>query len=193
MKLRMAHNSLFAILLRSPWWISFAVAAVLTLIALAVLPSRFDLYATAAGLPFLVIGSIALYRQARLPSAGRVASTLETLRAMSWREFADTVEQAFRLRGYEVRRLAHGAADFEVTRGNQRALVACKRWKAASHGVEALRELRAASAAADAGESIYIAINALSEPAQRFAREQRIELIQGVPLVQMLDPVLRRR
>ena len=27
MKLRMSENSLFAVLLRSPWWISFAIAA----------------------------------------------------------------------------------------------------------------------------------------------------------------------
>lgn len=203
MKLRMAKNSLFAILLRSPWWISFAVAAVLTLIALAVLPDGLHLYSISAGLPFLVIGTIALYRQAGLPSAARVSTSQEAMRAMSWRDFADTVEQGFRLRGYEVKRLARGAADFEVTRGTQYALVSCKRWKAASHGVEPLRELRAASEAREgredgegsgkAGESIYIALNPLSESAQRFARENRIEVIQGVPLVQMLDPVLRRR
>lgn len=191
MKLRMAHNSLFAILLRSPWWISFAVAAVLTLGALAVLPKQFDIYAVSAGLPFIVIGIIAVVRQAGRPSQAQVTRTEERLRNMSWKEFADTVEQAFRLRGYEVVRLQRGG-DFEVTRGNQRGVVSCKRWKAASHGVESLRELCAAAQARDAQERIYIALNPLSENALRHARENRIDVIRDAALVQMLAPVLRR-
>ena len=40
MKLRMAENSLFAILLRKPWWLSLAIAGVMALLALALLPAE---------------------------------------------------------------------------------------------------------------------------------------------------------
>ena len=38
MKFKMAPNSGFAILLRSPWWVSFAIAAVIVLLCGALLP-----------------------------------------------------------------------------------------------------------------------------------------------------------
>jgi len=41
MKLRMAQNSLFAVLLRSPWWISFLVALVLVAATQALLPAQY--------------------------------------------------------------------------------------------------------------------------------------------------------
>ena len=41
MKLKMAPNSLFAILLRSPWWISVGIAVVMGLLSAALLPEGF--------------------------------------------------------------------------------------------------------------------------------------------------------
>jgi restriction system protein len=41
LKIRMAKNSLFAVLLRSPWWISAAIAVVLAVLALALLPADY--------------------------------------------------------------------------------------------------------------------------------------------------------
>jgi len=38
MKLKMSDNSLFAVLLRSPWWISLLVVAGFTLLSFALLP-----------------------------------------------------------------------------------------------------------------------------------------------------------
>lgn len=40
MKLKMAEKSLFAILLRSPWWVSFSLVAVFALASKALLPAR---------------------------------------------------------------------------------------------------------------------------------------------------------
>ena len=41
LKLKMAENSLFAILLRSPWWISLAIVAVISLLSVALLPKAY--------------------------------------------------------------------------------------------------------------------------------------------------------
>ena len=38
MKFKMSPNSLFAVLLRSPWWVSFALMGLFSLAAVALLP-----------------------------------------------------------------------------------------------------------------------------------------------------------
>ena len=89
MKLKMAENSLFAILMRSPWWMSFGIAAGLVGLALR---RRFRLRGRTTGMfvaaPFVVTGAIAALRQFRAPSAARVERTLNAIRAMSWNDFA---------------------------------------------------------------------------------------------------------
>ncbi|MGH8633259.1 MAG: restriction endonuclease, partial [Burkholderiales bacterium] len=96
MKLRMAKDSLFAILLRSQWWISFAIAAGIVAVVRLVLPGVPVAYAVFAALPFIVIGAIAGWRQLHRPGAARVVGTLEAVRAMSWGDFSGALEEAFR-------------------------------------------------------------------------------------------------
>ena len=64
----MSKNSLFAILLRAPWWISMAVVALLALAASALLPEPYVALGVMGGFPFLVIGSMA----AALKAAGAI-------------------------------------------------------------------------------------------------------------------------
>jgi restriction system protein len=186
MKFQMAKNSLFAVLLRSPWWISFLIAAGVTGLAKVIMPSIPIAYAIFAGLPFLVIGSIAAWRQLRAPSAGRVARTLEAVRAMSWPDFSSAIEDAFRKDGYNVSRIDGAAADFEMTKAGRTALVACKRWKVARTGVEPLRDLYAAKDAREANDCIYVATGEITDGARKFAGEKRIRLVDAMELAKLL-------
>ncbi len=102
MKWQMNENSLFAILLRSSWWISFAIAAALTAVAVALLPEPYRLFGAVTGLPFFVIGCIAAWRQFQAPSTARIERTLAAVRAMSWVEFSRAIEEAYRRDGYDV-------------------------------------------------------------------------------------------
>jgi len=113
MKFQMAKNSLFAILLRSPWWISAAAAAGIFAAARLVLP---EIHAFFVALPFAVIAAYAGWRQRHAPSAARVAGTLQALRAMSWDEFSSAIEDAYAREGYVVSRTLGAGADFELTR-----------------------------------------------------------------------------
>jgi len=191
MKLRMSENSLFAILLRSPWWISFALAAGVAVLTILVLPERYAVPAAFGGTPFAIIGAIAAWRQLRAPSAARVASTLEVLAGMSWREFSTALEDALRRDGFEVTRIATPAADFEAVKAGRRSLVACKRWKAASTGVEPLRDLQRATEAREAQEGTYVLLGGLTDNAREFATRHRIRILQGAELAQMLRGVGR--
>jgi len=184
----MAQNSLFAILLRSPWWISFAVVAVFALASGALLPPQYVVFGLMGAIPFLVIGSIAAWRQLRAPSARTVEQTLERTAAMPWREFRDTLERAYQARGYAVTRLDDKAADLQITLGAKTTLVAARRWKAASHGVEPLRALDNARRTADASCGIYVTLGAPNDATRRFADKNGITLVHGVDLATLIGP-----
>lgn len=187
----MNKNSLFAILLRSPWWISFAVAAAIFAVARMALPEAYAAYAIFASLPFLVIGCAAGWKQLRAPSAAQVDAALERLRAMPWSEFSAAMEDAFRRDGYAVTRIDAAGADFELTKGARVTLAACKRWKVARAGIEPLRELEAARLAREAHECIYVAVGEITDTASAFAAEKKMRLLQGAELA-ILVPGARR-
>ena len=123
MKLKMAENSLFAILLRKPWWISLAIAAGLSLVLAALLPDEYRVVGALSTFPFVVIAALAAWRQAQLPSASEVARTQESVVAMSWSAFSARLEEAFRHDGFEVRPGTAAPVDFELQRQGRRMSV----------------------------------------------------------------------
>jgi restriction system protein len=189
----MAENSLFAILLRSSWWISVLVAVGIVAVSAILLPQKYFVFGAVGALPFLVIGGIALWRQLQRPSATKVTSTLETVGAMSWKDFSGKLETAFRRDGYEVARIETVGADFEMRKGGRKTLVNCKRWKVGRTGVEPLRELLNARDLREADEVVYVATGQVTEQAARFMTEKRIRLMQGEDLTRLLKGLLPSR
>ncbi len=186
MKLKMAPNSLFAILLRAPWWVSILLVVVFILVSGALLPAPYVAFGVMGAFPFLVIGLIAAWRQWHAPNPARLAEALSQAGAMSWRDFSSVIEQAFGRQGYAVTRLDSTSADLRLLKGGRTTLVSCKRWKAASHGIDALRELVAAKEAQGAHECTYISLGAVTDKARRFAQEQGVDLMSGSDLAQLL-------
>lgn len=186
MKFKMAPNSLFAILLRSPWWISLLLALALVAVTSALVPPAWRLPAATGALPFLVIAGVAFVRQWGAPGAREVEALEQAAGRLGWAEFAQALGQGFAREGHEVERLAGGAADLRLRRGGRTTLVAAKRWKAARHGEEALAALQAAAQAEDASGRVYVALGELSPQAQRYAKAHGIELLQGAALARLL-------
>lgn len=183
MKLKMAENSLFAVLLRSPWWVSVLLAGAVFMAMRYFLPA---MYAFAGALPFMVIAAVAGWRELRAPSAAKVAARLEALRALPWEEFARLLEAGYKREGYEVKRV-EGAADFELEKAARLTLVAAKRWKASVSGVEPLRELAAAGEKRGA-ECVYVCATRLSDQAADYAIHMRIKRLEGAELAQLAQP-----
>jgi restriction system protein len=181
----MSENSLFAILLRSPWWISFAIAAALALLGRALLPVQYAYYAWSIALPLAVVGAMAAWKQWQLPGEKQIAATVSAVSAMPWREFSTLIEKAYQRDGFAVTRL-NGAADFRLVKAGRTTIVCGKRWKAASHGLEPLRASYSSRKAMEAQEAIYVAVGRLSENAVRFADDHRIVLMQGAELAALL-------
>ena len=183
MKFRIPENSLYAVLMRSPWWMSFAVgAAAFALVRLFLEP----VYAAFGASPFFVIGVLAAWRQLRAPSAAEIGRCLDALRGMSWESFAFVLEEAWRRQGYRVEPFAGAGADYELTRAGRRTLVACKRWKAARTGAEPLRELAAAAGSSGAAGSEYFAVGEVTDGARKFADNHAIRLVQGPDLAKLV-------
>jgi restriction system protein len=183
----MSENSLFAVLLRSPWWISFVLVACIVLASKALLPKEYFAVGALGSFPLFVVGCMAAWRQLRAPSAAKVGQMLDTVQAMSWGAFSQALTHAWVGQGYDVNVASKGAVDLRLSKDGQTVLVNARRWKAATHGVEPLRELYNAVQAHNAQGAIYIAAQgSVSENAALFARDHGITLLQGPALAAML-------
>jgi restriction system protein len=186
MKLKMNENSIFAVLLRSPWWISAGIAAALFTATRLIVPAEYGPYAFFAALPFIVIAGYLGWQALLAPSEARTSRAMEALRALAWTDFSAAVEEAFRREGYGVARIGAAGADLELTKAGRVTLVACKRWKVARTGIEPLRELAAARQSREAHECIYIATGEITDTARAFASEQKITLLNGAELMKAM-------
>lgn len=189
MKFKMAPNSVFAILLRKPWWISLLVASVWVLVAAALLPDDLRVVGALGSIPFFVISAVALVRQWNAPSAREVQAITEAVAAMAWTDLSRALTQAYTAQGHAVR-AAEGGADLRLEREGLTCLVAARRWKAARHGEESVQALVDAVQRAGASEGRYIALGELSAQAQRLVRQHGLVLVQGPELAQLLRGVV---
>lgn len=185
MKFRINERSLFAVLLRSPWWISLLIPVLMSMAAFALLSREYAVVVMLGTFPFLVVAAIAAWRQWRSPGAARLADALERAAAMNRGDFAAWLQQCYADQGYTVTRVDGEAADFRLERQGQVSLLSCRRWKAASHGVEALRALQAACEQQGAS-GIYLSLGPVSEAAARHAREHGLQLLHGHALARLL-------
>jgi restriction system protein len=184
--LRISDKSLFARLLRAPWWVSFAVAAVVTAGMFALLPKDLKAAAALSGVPFVVIGLMAAWKQRGTLSPKQVEDALQKLATMSAREFTDTLAAAYERDGYKVERYTKPGADLAIEKQGYATLVSCKRWKAANHGIEPLRELLAAMEKAETGRGVYVALNAVSDAAAEFAEKNGIRVLSDSQLAALV-------
>jgi len=172
-------NSLFAILLRSPWWKSLGIAAILSLIAATFLPDRLKLAGALASFPFVVIGLIAAWKQLKQPSTAQVERTTTALRELDWARFGPMLQTALTRDGYVVERSQIPGIDFEVFKAGRRGLIVARRWKSAHVGIEPLRTLKQTADEADSQDAIYLSLGDLSEAAARYADAHRVQIWQA--------------
>jgi len=177
MKLKMSEKSLFAILLRSPWWYSFLIAAILMLLARVFLPEAYRAVGMLSAFPFAIIGMMAAWRQRDKPSPERILQALSSLEKMSWKEFLPLMEQAFAQQGFIVTRLNSNSADLQLEKLGKTTLVSCKRWKAATLGVDVLRDLKALQVSQDATYAACISLSLPTGVALKFAKDNSVQLI----------------
>lgn len=186
MKFKMSEKSLFAVLLRSPWWISITVALVFGLACKALLPAPYVPFGVMGAFPFMAIGLIAAWRQWHAPNPEKVAKALERVAGLSWAEFAVAVEGGYQRQNFVVEKPRSAAVDFLLTRAGRTTAVQCKRWKAASQGIENLRELATAQQSLGADQAVVITLGSLTQVAQQFAKVQHIHVMTEPELAALM-------
>ncbi len=182
----MSEKSLFATLLRAPWWVSFVVMLSVALVAGALLPDAYKTVGMLGSFPFLVIGLMAAWRQKDAISAERISQLTEQARSMAWRDFAILVEEALRQQGFNVQAMAHGPADFQIEKNGRVTLVSAKRWKAATVGAEHLRELLAARESQQAFSCTCMSLGTFSQSAVDLAHQSPMQLLGPANIAQLL-------
>ena len=126
------------------------------------------------------------------PSPAKIEAALQALAAMPDATSSPPLSPPTRPTATSSPRSRQGA-DWVIDKNGRSALVSHQRWKAANHGVEPLRELAAALASAagsDAGQGLYIALNAPSDAARQFAVKNSIRIVTGTELAQLMGPTI---
>jgi len=118
---------------------------------------------------------------------------LDSLRAMSWREFEMLVGEAFRRQGYAIQETglggADGGIDLILRMDGKTTLVQCKQWKTQRVDVKIVREMFGLLTHHGAAAVKIVAVGQYTADAQHFAQGKPIELIHGEALLEMVRGV----
>jgi restriction system protein len=193
MKWKMSDRSLFAVLLRSPWWISMVLAAALALAASALLPEAYKSVGALSCFPFVVVGVIAAWRQRANLSPEQAQALQSELAAMNWRAFSQLLQQAYALQGYEVSAVPNSVMDLKLTRQGQTTVVCAKRWKAAAWGQESLQTLVDERASLDATHLVCVSLQDIPPGLKKFAQQHGVTWLSGQSLWALVAPLVHKR
>jgi len=188
MKWKMSDRSLFATLLRSPWWMSFVLVGAISLASSALLPNDYKLMGALSSFPFAVIGVMAAWRQRSNLSPAQADALQSALANMNWREFSPLLSQAFVRQGYTVTTLTNSAGDFILTRREQTTLVCAKRWKAAAWGIDNLQALLTENESHSASQLICVSLQAIPNSLKSFATQHHVTWLTGQGLWSLIAP-----
>ena len=210
-----AVEDLLAISAKLPWWVSLVIAVVSFAVLHSVAGQDVGSVTSAKDIGGLAVKglyrSLAAFLQYIVPPLfllGAVVSMLgqrkrrsllartaesdspDALHGMTWREFESLVQEAFRLRGYSVRRTGgdgpDGGVDLVLDRGPEKVLVQCKQWRAKRVGVRVVRELYGAMAAEGASAGIVVTCGGFTPDAVEFASGRNVRLVAGSELMEMI-------
>jgi restriction system protein len=207
--MRRRNESFGEFLMKSPWWVS----VVLGLLAFAGL--RWGLrawwgdnnvfqpfetvaanFAPVAALIFGVMAALSFWLGKRRRLLINRQTSLESLRAVSWKDFEFLVAEAYRRQGYEVDfslgKGANGGVDLVLRKSGRIALVQCKQWKVFSVGGSVIREMFGIMTAEQADEAIIVTSGKFTGEAESFAQGKSIQLVDGPRLLDLVKQVQDR-
>jgi len=187
MAFRMAEGSLFAVLLRSSWWISVCIALAFITLSLVIAESRFLVLGIASSLPFLGIAAYAGYQQFQRPSQQRIQDVAAQARTMRPDQLAEKIAATYIEKRFDSTTFKGGEANLELCRGHQRILLNSKRFKVANTGIEPLKKLVEAGEKVGATGYLHVALGTVSTAAVDFANDKNIEIIQAEQLTAFFD------
>lgn len=187
---RNRNESIWDLLIELPWWVSVISAWVVYSI-LSGSPLR--PLAGPIGFIILICAPVSLIRSVQRRRLLDQQSGLDSIRAMSWRQFEMLCGEAYRRKGFAVQENGLGGADGGIDlilRGDDETwLVQCKRWKTFKVGVKEVRELYGILAAERADRGIFITCGKYTQDARAFAADKPLDLVDGPALLDLVHEV----
>lgn len=203
---RRRKDGLFDILTDLPWWVSVGLAALSYVAMKDWFPAFWADNMLLAGITrglhsnaglfasfFLVPAAVSFFGSIKRRRLIDCQSGLESIRAMSWREFEMLCGEAFRRKGYRVVENglggADGGVDLIVRKNGETGLVQCKRWRNSKVGIKEIREIYGIVAAEHADRGIFITSATYTNAAANFAEGKPLDLIDGPALLDFVREV----
>jgi len=187
MAFKMAENSLFAVLLRSPWWDSFLIAAFFIAVSVILGGNTYVILGITAALPFIGIGIAAAVRQSKLPSQKRIVEIAELAQTLPAKDIASKISESYINAGFEIAEFKPNTAELALTRGYRKILLSTKRFKASNTGVGPLKDLVQSGEEVEATSYVFVALGTVSDAAVEYASENKIEIIRAAKLAEFFD------
>lgn len=202
-------DSFMELLVLAPWWVS-VILGVAAYIGLAfILPAQWESnelltlfaaqtkkYAPFVALFFFFLAGLSAFHRHRAKRLVDQQTDLESLKALSWKEFEWMVAEAYRRQGYSVEESigggSDGGIDLTLRKGGRTFLVQCKRWKKASVGAPVIREMYGILVDNKADGIIVVASGKFTREAIQFAEGKPIELVDGPALLDLLSQIQRK-
>ena len=187
MALKVSENSLFAVLLRSPWWYSVLIALFVVAVSVMLVGGKFLVFGLATSLPFIGIAIYSAYKQSQRPGKKRLLEVEQDARKMSVANMAKKIASNYENINFDVVPFKGDAAELELERGRHKFLLSCKRFKAANTGIEPLKQLVSAGEKNEATGYLYVALGEVTANARDYALKNNIEFIQAEALAEYFD------
>ena len=200
------NDDLYQLLTLLPWWANLALAPLVQLLVSLGVPFLFADNAFApifslvfgflglvfAGL-FVLAAVVSFIARIRKRSLLDRQTNLDSIRALSWRQFEALVAEAFRRDGYRVVENEQpgpdGGVDIRLHQDGALHLVQCKNWRSRRVGVKVVREVNRVLPAEDARQAIVVCSSDFTGDARRFAVNKPIRLVDGDALHAMVQAV----
>lgn len=202
----MARRTLVDDLVVLPWWVLIVIAAVVY-VTLTYLIANIDapnIYlqslfsasvnvAVPLSLLILFFACISALQAWCKREMLEKQSGVDSIRDLSWQQFEWLVGEAYKRRGYAITQ--NGGAgpddgiDLVLIKADNKILVQCKNWRTTKVGVGVVRELLGAMTAKDAKHGFVVCSGDDTKPAQIFAKENHIVLINGAALTTLIGDV----
>ncbi len=183
----MAKGSLFAVLLRSPWWYSILIGLAIIALGVILFEGKYLILGVMAALPFMAIAGYSAYREMQRPRQKRILEVQQEARTMTASVLAKKIAANYEKLNFDVTPFKGDAAELELERGKHKFLLSCKRFKAANTGIEPLKKLTVAGEKHKVTGYLYVTLGEISKNALEYAHEHDIEFIQAEALTEYLD------
>ena len=195
-------------LVEVPWWVSIIVGIIVYVGMRFVIPALSSGNALSNALAqgisqfawvaliFLLPAGLSAFRSARKSQRLDRQTSIESIRALPWKQFEDLLGEAYRRQGYSVVENsslgADGGVDLTIRRDGATYLVQCKQWRTYKVGVKVIREMFGLMTAHNAAGAIIVASGTFTQEALAFASCKPIELVDGDRLVEIISGVQTR-